>query len=91
MRVTACDNGGDQRSDGRCELVEGHSEPVAGRDIGSEFMVAAAQILHECMTGGQYPRGSLAFEAAHRPQPGFQPPVTGFRGVTGVPLGGVRC
>jgi hypothetical protein len=48
---------------------------VAGGDVGGEFIVAAAEILHERVTGGQDPRGPVALQAAHRPQPRFQPAV----------------
>ena len=34
------------------EVVECHSELVTGGDFGGELVVAAAQILHEGMTGG---------------------------------------
>jgi hypothetical protein len=34
-------------SDGHRELVEGCAEPVAGGDIGGEFIVAAVKILDE--------------------------------------------
>ena len=37
-------------SDGYRELVEGHAAAVAGGDVSGEFVVAAAQILHGCMT-----------------------------------------
>jgi hypothetical protein len=47
-------------SDGYRELVEGFAEPVAGADVGGEFVVAAAQILHEGVTAGQDPRGPAA-------------------------------
>jgi hypothetical protein len=45
---------------------------VAGGYIYDEFIVAAAEILHERVTGGQDPRGPVAFQSAHRPQPGGQ-------------------
>ena len=61
-------------SDDHRELVEGFVDPVAGGDVGGEFVVAAAQILDERVTGGQDPRGPVALEAAHRPQPRFQRP-----------------
>ena len=32
----------------------------------------------------------MAFQSAHRPQPGFQPAVIGLDAVIGVPLGGVQ-
>jgi len=59
------------RSDGARELVEGHAEPVADRDVGAEFVVAASDVLHERMTGGQDPHGPVPFQAAHRPQSGL--------------------
>jgi hypothetical protein len=34
-------------SNGRCELLEGCLDAVAGGDVGGEFIVAAAQILDE--------------------------------------------
>jgi hypothetical protein len=34
------------------EVVECHSELVTGGDFGGDLVVAAAQILHEGMTGG---------------------------------------
>jgi hypothetical protein len=42
-------------SDGDCEVVEGDAEPVAG-GVGGDVIVAAAEVLHECMTGGEDPR-----------------------------------
>jgi hypothetical protein len=41
------------RSDGQCEVVEGVAEPVVSRDVGGDLVVAAAQVLHERVTGGQ--------------------------------------
>jgi len=43
-------------SEGGCEAVKGDPEPVAGRDVGGDLVVAAAQVLDEGMTGGQDPR-----------------------------------
>jgi hypothetical protein len=63
------------RSDGGRELVEGHAELVAGRDVGAEFVVAAAgdflfllatdtaDVLHERVAGGQDPHGPVPFQA----------------------------
>jgi hypothetical protein len=34
------------------EVVECHAEPVVAGDFGSDVVVAAAQVLHEGMTGG---------------------------------------
>jgi hypothetical protein len=54
-------------SEGRCELVEGVAEPVAGGDIGGELIVTAAKVLDEGVSGGNDPRGPMALESAHRP------------------------
>ena len=43
-------------SDGRHEVVERDAQPAAARSFGSDFIVAAAEILHEGMTGGESPR-----------------------------------
>jgi hypothetical protein len=64
-------------SDDHRELVECCVDPVAGGDAGGEFVVTAAQVLHDGMPGGEDPRGSVAFQAAHRPEPGLQPDAVG--------------
>ena len=43
-------------SDGEHEVVECHPEPVAAGDFGSDVVVAAAEVLHEGVTGGEDPR-----------------------------------
>ena len=43
-------------SDGSRRLVEGHAEPVADGNLDGEFVVAAAQVLDEGVTGGENPR-----------------------------------
>jgi hypothetical protein len=63
---------------------------VAGGDIGGEFVVAAAEVLRESVAGGQDPRGPAAFDSAHRPEPGFQPPVICFDRVVRVALDGMQ-
>lgn len=65
-------------------------EPVAGGDCGSEFILAAAEVLHERMSGCQEPRGPVALQAGHRPQPRFQTPVIGLDQVVRVALHGVQ-
>ena len=42
-------------SDGGCQVVEGDAEPVAVGDVGGDVVVAAAQVLHEGVTGGEDP------------------------------------
>jgi len=77
--------GAPARSDGEGEVVEGDAGPVAGRDFGGDVVVAAAQVLHEGMPGGEDPRGAVAFQPAHRPQPCFQPPMVRLDGVIRMP------
>ena len=44
-------------SDGDGQTVEGDAEPVASLDVvRGDVTVAAAQILHKCVTGGEDPR-----------------------------------
>jgi hypothetical protein len=53
--------------------------------------VAAAEVLHKGMAGGDSRRRWEAFESAHRPQPGLQPSMIGFDAGIAVLLGDVRC
>jgi hypothetical protein len=80
----------DRLSDGHRELVESCRDPVAGGDVDGEFVVAAAEILDERVPGSQDPRGPVALQSAHRPQPRFQPPVICFDRVIRVTLGGMQ-
>ncbi len=77
-------------SDGSCEVVEGDAEPVVARDVGGDVVVATAQILHERVAGGEDPRRPVPFQAPHRPEPGFQPPVIGLDWVVRVLLHGMQ-
>jgi hypothetical protein len=42
-------------SDGGREVVERDAEPVVAGNFGSDVVMAAAEILHEGMTGGESP------------------------------------
>src|SRR5829696_10205535 len=62
------------------ELGECCREPERWWDVGDEFVVAAAEALHEGMTGGD-PRGRPElFQPAHRLQPRLQPSMIAFAG-----------
>jgi hypothetical protein len=63
---------------------------VAGGDVGGEFIVAAAEILHERVTSSEDPRGPVALQAAHRPQPRLQPAVISLDRVVRVLLDGMQ-
>jgi hypothetical protein len=54
-RMTERADENDRLSDGHRELVECCADPVAGGDVGGEFVVAAAEILDEGMPGGHVP------------------------------------
>src|ERR1019366_7449868 len=76
-------------SDGDGEVVEGDAEPVVSLDVGGDVVVAAAQVLHEGVTGGQDPCWPVPLQTAHRPEPGSEPPVIRLHRVVRVPLRGV--
>jgi hypothetical protein len=81
----------DRLSDGHRELIKCLVDSVVGGVVGSEFVVAAAEILDERVPGGDYPCGPAAFQSAHRPQPRLQSAMVGFDRVVRVPLDGMQC
>ena len=54
-------------SDGEREFGEGRGEAVSGIDIEAEFVVAAADVLHEGMPRSDHSYAAQLFESAHRP------------------------
>ena len=52
--------------------------PILHGQVGGDLVVAAAQVLHEGLPGGDGARRRETFESAHRPQPGFKSTVVGF-------------
>ncbi len=72
------------RLDRRCSVWRGDpSEAVrigradhAPTGFDGEFVVSAADVLD--MSGADHLGGAETFQAAHRPEPGFQPTVIGF-------------
>jgi hypothetical protein len=57
-----------------------------GYDIGSEFIVAAAEDLHKGVPAGDHRGGGEAFQPAHRPQPGLEPAMIGYHPAVAVAL-----
>src|SRR6266496_712153 len=53
-------------------------ESKLGCYVDAEFVVAAAEVLHERVPGGDQCGGGEAFQPAHRPQPSLAPVVIGF-------------
>jgi hypothetical protein len=56
-------------SDCQCEFVEGSRDSQRWRRVESEFVVAAAQILHEGVPGDNNLGGPIGSESAHRSEP----------------------
>jgi hypothetical protein len=90
VRITGRGNGDDRLTDGHRELVECCAELVAVRNFDGEFVVAAADVLHERVPGCNNPRGPVTLQAAHRPQPGFQSAMISLDRVIRVPLDGMQ-
>ena len=78
---------------GRVQMAGARScnEPVPAGHFGSDVVVAAAEILHEGVAGGQNPRGAVALQSAHGPEPGFQPPVVCLGRVVRILPHDVQC
>jgi len=91
VRVTERADENDRLSDGHRELAEGCACPVAGGDIDGEFIMTAAEILDERVPGRDDPRGPVALQAAHRPEPGFQPPVISLDRIVRITLDYMQC
>ena len=58
--------------------------------VDAEFVVAAPNVLHERVTADDHAGGVVAFEAAHRSEPRFEPAVVGFDPIVRVLLGVVE-
>jgi hypothetical protein len=59
---------------------------VAGGGVGGEFVVVTAQVLSQCVPGGDDPRGPVASQSAHRSQPRFRRPWSASTGFVRVAL-----
>jgi hypothetical protein len=78
--------------DGRVghELSACCCQPERRCDVGGEFVVVAAKVLHERMPGGDACRRAETFEPTHRPQPSLQPTMSSLDPVVAVLLGRVH-
>jgi hypothetical protein len=56
------------RSDGEGEFGEGRREPMLWVEFHAEFVVAAADVLDECVSGADHAGRAEPFEATHRPE-----------------------
>jgi hypothetical protein len=64
---------------------------MAGGYVSGEFIVTTADVLHEGVPGRDDPCGPVALQAAHRPQPRFQPAVISLDRVVRALLDGMQC
>ena len=75
-----------RRLDRLRQFGERYGDLKQSSGFSSEFVVAAAKILHECKAGDDDRSGTVAAQAAHRSQPAFAPAVIGVDAVAGVAL-----
>ena len=59
---------------------------MSGVDVKAEFVVAATEILNECVSGADDAGRAEPFEAPHRPQSGLKPAMIRLERVIGVLL-----
>jgi hypothetical protein len=76
-------------SDRQGEVVERDGQPLAGRRLDRQLIVASPDVLHERMTGNADPGATVLLESSHRSQPCLQAAVVGLDPVVGVLLGAV--
>ena len=77
-------------SDRRASSVNACSIASMTARVDAEFVVAAAEVLHERVTADDHAGGAVAFEAAHRSEPGFEPAVVALDPVVRVLLSVVK-
>jgi hypothetical protein len=66
------------RSDGEGELGKGRWEPLLWVEFHAEFVVAAAEVLDEGVSGTDHAGRAESFEATHRPEPGRESSMIGL-------------
>ena len=57
------------------ELGERVRDTTLRTSVDTEFVVAAADVLHQCVTADDRARRPVAFESAHRTEPSFESAV----------------
>ena len=62
------------RSDGEGEFGEGRGEPLLWVEFHAEFVVAAAEVLDDCVSGADHAGRAEPFEATHGPESGLSRP-----------------
>ena len=79
---------GGRRSGCFCQLVEGCCDAESGAGVNAKSVVAASEVLHEGVTSDDHTGRSVGLQAAHRSEPGLEPPVVVLDAIVGV-LSGV--
>jgi hypothetical protein len=74
------------RSDRSSELGERDGDALDSWCFDSEFVVAAAQVLHESVTGNDHLRGPIRSEPAHRSEPVLELTVVSLDRIVGIPF-----
>jgi hypothetical protein len=80
----------DVRSDRLREFAKHMRDTTMGTRVNAELIVTATNVLHERVTANDHPRGVVAFEAAHRAEPRFEPTVVALDAVVPVLLNVVK-
>jgi hypothetical protein len=65
-------------SDGEGEFGEGRREPMLWVEFHAEFVVAAADVLDECVSGADHAGRAEPFEATHGPESRLEPSMIGL-------------
>jgi hypothetical protein len=79
------------RSDGEGEFSEGRREPMLWVEFHAEFVVAAADVLDECVSGADHAGRAEPFEATHRPESTLESPMIGLDRIIPVLLHDMAC
>ncbi len=66
------------RSDGEGKFGEGRRKPMLWIEFHAEFVVAATEVLDECVSGTDHADRTEPFEATHRPEPGLEASMIGL-------------
>lgn len=72
------------------EFGERVLDAAMGARVDAEFVVTAADVLHERVTTNDHPGSVIAFESTHRTEPRFESAVITFDAVVRILLGVVK-
>src|SRR4051794_18233553 len=82
----ATGHGASLASEARREFGERQPDLIMGGHAGGEFVVAASEVLDECVAGGDRAQRADRLQPIHRSQPGLETSVIGFDSVVRVLL-----